>query len=170
MLNRLGFLLVTLLPIHVHAQTATQTKSPGAHAEREPFIGAWRVVSISDFRPDGTEVPDLYMGPNPMGLLIYDASGYMCNGVMNPSRTQWANESKGTKEELAAAAAGYDSYCGPYDVDEQQKKIVHHVRVGLVPNDIGTDLVRTYAFDGNRLKLSGTEGLLPGFKSWTFTF
>jgi len=38
-------------------------------------------------------------------------------------------------------------------VDEPQKRIVHHVRVGLNPNDVGVDLVRTYVCDGSRLKL-----------------
>jgi Lipocalin-like domain len=170
MTNRLAYLLVVLLSVHIQAQTATETKGSVAHSERTQFSGVWRVVSISDTRPDGAEVPDLYMGPNPIGFLIYDATGYMCAGVMNPSRAKWANESKGSKEELAAAAEGYDSYCGPYDVDEQQKRVVHHVRVGLVPNDVGVDLVRTYVFDGARLKLSGTDGLQPGFKFWTLTF
>jgi hypothetical protein len=170
MANRLAYLLVVLLSVHMQAQTAMETKRSPAHSERALFNGVWRAVSISDTRPDGTEVPDLYMGQNPIGFLIYDASGYMCAGMMNPSRAKWANELKGSKEELAAAAQGYDSYCGPYDVDEKQKRVVHHVRVGLVPNDVGVDLVRTYVFDGNRLKLSGTDGLQPGFKFWTFTF
>jgi hypothetical protein len=170
MLNRIACLLVALVTVQLQAQTAPERKDPAPHSERGLFSGVWRAVGISDFRPDGTEVPDLYMGPNPIGFLIYDASGYMCAGVMNPSRAHWANESKGTKEELAAAAESYDSYCGLYDVDEQQKKVVHHVRVGLVPNDVGVDRTRTYVFEGNRLKLSGTDGLPPGFKHWTFTF
>jgi len=52
----------------------------------------------------------------------------------------------------------------------RKRGLVHHVRVGLNPNDVGVDLVRTYVFDGSRLKLSGTDGLEPGFKFWTFTF
>ena len=170
MVNRLSLLVLALLVIHLQVQTATKAKSSAAHSAREPFVGVWRAVSISDTRPDGTEVPDLYLGPHPIGLLIYDASGYMCAGSMNPDRAKWANPSKATKEELAAAAEGYDTYCATYDVHEPQKRIVHHVRVGLNPNDVGVDLVRTYVFDGSRLKLSGTDGLEPGFKFWTFTF
>jgi Lipocalin-like domain len=139
-------------------------------SERDRFIGAWRVVAISDTRPDGTEVPDLYLGPHPTGLLIYEASGYLCNGLMNPERAKWANPSKASKEELAASAQSYDTYCGTYQVDEQQKEVVHHLEISLDPNQVGLDLVRTYVFDGNRLKLSGTEGLQPGFKHWTVSF
>ena len=71
---------------------------------------------------------------------------------------------------IAAAADGYDSYCGTYLVDPDKKLIIHHVRLGLAPNTIGSDLLRSYVFDGERLKLSGTDGLLPGFKFWTYTF
>jgi hypothetical protein len=128
------------------------------------------VLKVTDTGPDGVEVPDLYLGPRPVGLLIYDETGNLCGGTMNPDRAKWADPSKGTSAELAAAAQGYDAYCGTYDVDEKQNTIVHHVRVGLVPNDVGSDLVRRYEFDGDMLKLSGTEGLKPGFKFWTFTF
>jgi hypothetical protein len=152
------------------AQPYTETKGSVAHSAREPFIGVWRAVSISDTRSDGTEVPDLYLGAHPVGLVIYDGSGYMCTGSMNPDRAKWANPSKATREDLALAAEGYDTYCGTFDVDEQNQSIVHHVQVGLNPNDVGVDLLRTYVFDGKRVKLSGTDGLGPGFKFWTLTF
>jgi hypothetical protein len=152
------------------AQSYTETKGAVAHSAREPFIGVWRAVSISDTRSDDTEVPDLYLGAHPVGLLIYDASGYMCAGSMNPDRAKWANPSKATREDLALAAEGYDTYCGTFDVDEKNQSIVHHVQVGLNPNDVGADLVRTYVFDGTRVKLSGKEGLEAGFKFWTLTF
>jgi hypothetical protein len=162
---RLVFLPVILVSLHA-LSTAQQTSS----SERQRFVGVWQAVSITDTRPDGTEVPDLYLGPHPTGLVIYDASGFMCAGSMNPDRTKWADPSKARREELAAAAEGYDSYCGTYDVDQTKKRIIHHVRVALDPNIIGADLARSYVFDGERVKLSGTEGLLPGFKFWTFTF
>lgn len=154
----------------VPVQSTTEAESSAAHPERGPFVGVWRPVAISDTRSDGTEAPDLYLGPHPTGLLIYDASGYMCAGSMNPDRAKWASPSKATKEDLAAAAEGYDTYCGTYEVNQDQKRIVHHVRVGLVPNDVGSALERAYAFDGNHMKLRGTEGLLPGLKFWTITF
>ena len=153
----------------IEAQEPTEKKSSVAHADRERFVGVWRPTSITDTRPDGTEVPDLYLGQHPIGMLIYDASGFMCNGHMNPDRKKWTDPSKGTREELAAAAEGYDSYCGTFTVDQENKKVIHHVQISLDPNVIGVDLERTYAFDGERLKLSSTEGLLPGLKLWTIT-
>ena len=118
------------------AQPYAETKGSVAHSAREPFIGVWRAVSISDTRSDGTEVPDLYLGAHPVGLVIYDVSGYMCAGSMNPDRAKWANPSKATREDLALAAEGYDTYCGTFDVDEKNQSIVHHVQVGVYPKNL----------------------------------
>jgi Lipocalin-like domain len=137
--------------------------------DTQHILGAWRVLSVSDTRPDGTEVPDLYLGTHPVGLFIYEATGYMCGDRMNPDRAKWADESHGTPTEMAAAAEGYDAYCGTYEIDEGRRKVIHHLRVALVPNDVGADLIRTYEFSGNQLKLSGTDGLKPGFEFWTVT-
>jgi len=93
----------------------------------------------------------------------------MCAAGMNPERPKWTNPAKPTRDELASAAGGYGSYCGTYEVDVQRKQVVHHVQVDLDPNEVGVDLVRTYVFEGTRLKLTGTEGLEPGFTSWTYT-
>jgi hypothetical protein len=163
------FLSVLILAQTVRtAKSSNNLSSPGGDAQR--FAGAWRVVSVTDTRADGTEIPDLYLGAHPVGFLIYEATGIMCFGGMNSDRAKWADEAHGTRAELAAAADGYDSYCGPYEINEGRKTVTHHVRVGLVPNDVGTDLVRNYEFSGNRLKLSGTNALEPGFKFWTVTF
>jgi methionine synthase I (cobalamin-dependent) len=91
-------------------------------------------------------------------------------GSMNPDRARWVDGSSGTQIEMANAAEGYDSYCASYEIDEARKTVIHHVRVALVPNDVGADLTRTYEFSGNQLKLSGTDGLKPEFKVWTVTF
>jgi len=162
----IAFVLLLVLTLGLTVRTA-KPSSPGPDAQR--FVGAWRVVSVTDTRPDGIEVPDLYLGAHPVGLGIYEAKGYVCNGFMNPDRAKWVDGSSGTQVEMAKAADGYDAYCGTYEIDEGRKTVTHHLRVALVPNDVGADLIRTYEFSGNQLKLSGTEGLKRGFKFWTVT-
>lgn len=169
-MRRIIPIAIVLLLVLTVGQTARTAKPPNPGADAPHLVGAWRLLSVTDTRPDGTEVPDLYMGPHPAGFLIYEATGYMCCGVMNPDRAKWADESNGKPAEMAAAAAGYDSYCGTYEINEGRKTVVHHVRVALVPNDVAADLVRKYEFSGKQLKLSGTDGLQPGFQSWTVTF
>jgi hypothetical protein len=156
---RLLFLLVILVSLY-----GLSTGQQRSSSERQRFVGAWQAVSITDTRPDGTEVPDLYLGPHPTGLVIYDASGFMCAGSMNPERTKWADPSKAGREELAAAAEGYDSYCGIYDVDQTKKRIIHHVRVALDPIIIGADLARSYIFDGGTLKTERHRGIIAGIQ------
>lgn len=162
-----------LLSVPMLAQTigtAKPNKMSNGGADTARFVGAWRIVSVTDTRPDGTEVPDLYLGAHPAGVLVYEAAGHLCFGAMNADRDKWADGNHGTRTELATAAEGYDSYCGAYEIDEGRKTITHHVQIALVPNDVGTDLVRNYEFSGNQLKLRGTNALEPGFKLWTVTF
>jgi hypothetical protein len=163
----IAVVLLSVLTLDQTGRTAGPSKL-GADSQR--FVGAWRVLSVTDTRPDGTEVPDLYLGPHPVGFLIYEASGSMCFGGMNPDRVKWTDGSSGTPAEMASAAEGYDTYCGTYEINEGRKTVTHHVRVALIPNDVGADLDRRYEFSGNQLKLSGTDGLKPGFKSWAVKF
>ena len=145
--KRVAALLALIVSAVSQGQTATTMKPPDQSA-REPFIGVWKALSISDTRPDGTEVPDMYLGAQPTGLLIYDRSGFVCGGNMNADRPKWTDPSKPTRDELATAAEGYDSYCATYEVDAEHQRVTHHVRVDLNPNEVGVDLVRTYAFEG----------------------
>jgi hypothetical protein len=41
-------------------------------------------------------------------------------------------------------------------VDESAQTVIHHVQACLVPSWVGTDLKRTYRFDGNRLVLTAS--------------
>jgi hypothetical protein len=156
-----SIVLLSVLTLGRTVRTAGPS-NPGADSQR--FTGAWRVLSVTDTRPDGTAVPDLYLGPHPVGFILYEATGHMCFAAMIPDRAKWTDESNGTPAEMAAATEGYDSYCGTYEIDEGQKTVTHHVRVALVPNDVSTDLVRKYEFSGNQLKLTGTNGLKSDFK------
>jgi hypothetical protein len=109
---------IVLLSVLTLAQTVrtakTSNKLLNLGADGQRFVGAWRVLSVTDTRPDGTEVPDLYLGPHPIGFIIYEATGHMCFEAMNPGRTKWADASHGTPAEMSAATEGYDSYCGTY--------------------------------------------------------
>ena len=47
-----------------------------------------------------------------------------------------------------------DAPFGTFDVDESTTTVTHHVQASLVPSWVGTDLRRTYRFEGNRLHLT----------------
>lgn len=127
-----------------------------------PLIGTWKLVSVEHRSPDG-EVRNPY-GPNPAGYIIYTPEGFMSVTIMGADRPSFASGDRlaGTREELAAAAERYMSYCGTYDY--QGERVIHHVRVSLLPNWVGTAQVRAVQLDGNRLTL-GTPTELQGGRS-----
>jgi hypothetical protein len=46
------------------------------------------------------------------------------------------------------------AYLGTWDFDAQASAITHHVKSSLLPEEIGKDLRRDVAFDGQHLKLT----------------
>ncbi len=77
---------------------------------------------------------------------------------MNPDRPRFASGDLllTSEAEVRAAFNGYAAYYGSYSVDQGQGIIVHHVEAAHIPNWVGTDQVRHFDFQGNRLTLKGT--------------
>ncbi len=57
---------------------------------------------------------------------------------------------------------GYLAYCGTYDVDDVEKRVIHHVTCALLPEFVGQDIVRTYEFSGDTLTLRTTPVVVNG--------
>jgi hypothetical protein len=53
-----------------------------------------------------------------------------------------------------------------FDVDEAKGVVIHHVKAALNPNWVGTDLIRSYAFEGNRLTLTVQYATSKGVLIW----
>lgn len=66
---------------------------------------------------------------------MYHPEGYMSAQMMAQERPIYESGSVhvGTTEEMAAAAKGYLAYAGPYEVDETESKLIHHMHVSLNP-------------------------------------
>jgi hypothetical protein len=102
------------------------------------------------------------LGRDAAGYIIYSADGYMSVAFMPSNRARFASKTldEGNTEEKALAAETYQSYSGKYEI--QGELVVHHVEVSLFPNLRGTDLKRTFVFEGNRLTLSPRPSLVNG--------
>ena len=50
--------------------------SSGATVTRQAVLGTWKLVSVETLRQNG-QVSTIWMGPNPIGLIIYQPNGYM---------------------------------------------------------------------------------------------
>jgi hypothetical protein len=117
------------------------------------FHGSWTLTGYEQRKADGAVTYP--MGKDPVGRIAYDATGHMSAQLMRRDRPKFTSGSRqqGTPEEIRAAYYGYVGYYGLYDVDEAKKIVTHHVECCSFPNWVGTDLVRHFEFDGDRLIL-----------------
>jgi hypothetical protein len=119
---------------------------------QKALVGTWRLVSFH-LRTLGGDLTYAF-GPDAVGYYIFSESGYMSVAVMKAKRPQFVAGDilGGSTEEKVAAAEGYISYSGKYEV--QGDKVVAHPEVSFFPNWVGVDQVRFWALVGNRLTLS----------------
>jgi len=129
------------------AKTQTARANSGIASK---FVGAWKLVTI-----EGQQIPSR----NRTGLIMYDATGRMAVQIMPDDRPKFAsgNRAQGTAEEIKAAFNGYTAYFGPYEVNEAEGVVIHHLEGSIFPNEIGRDNIRYYEFSGNRLILTPTS-------------
>ena len=122
--------------------------------QRNPFVGAWKLISCDAIRKNGSVLP-IY-GKNPIGRLYYDAEGNMSVHMMKSGRANFADQTKfrATPTEMRAAYESYEAYFSTYEIDEANHVVNHKVLGGLFPNWTGTIQARHYKFEGNRLILS----------------
>ncbi len=129
---------------------------------RDRFIGTWRLVTFDALLADGTKSQPY--GDAPEGRIQYEKSGRMSAMLMRSNRRKISASmpENATTEELRDIAKSFTSYYGAFDVDESKQIVTHHLSFANNPNWIGTDLVRSYQFEGNRLILSAASPLSAG--------
>ena len=152
----LGTLCASVVYTEVHAMM-----------EADKFVGAWRLLSAEFRAEDGTLAESPY-GPEPQGLLMYDAQGSMSAQLAHKDRKPFAvsDRMKGTPEELKAAFETYQAYYGRYKVDEREHVVIHTVTQALLPNWVATEQRRQYQFKDGKLILR-TPPIVIGGKRLT---
>jgi hypothetical protein len=130
---------------------------------KEQFVGTWKLVSWKIEQANG-EVTDSPLGPNPHGWIMYQPGGCMCVALMRSDRPKFASNNlmEATPEEIKAGFSGYISYCGSYEVNEQERFVIHHLQFSWFPNLLETDQKRYFEFTGNRLTLKTPSLTLLG--------
>ena len=115
-------------------------------------VGTWRLKRWETRAADGRISYPL--GPDAVGYLSYTPGGHMAVSLMRAERATFAGDDLlgGTPEERAAAAAGYVSYCGRYEL--RDGAVVHHVELSLFPNWVGVDQVRFGRVEGDELTIT----------------
>ncbi|MFD3002986.1 lipocalin-like domain-containing protein [Pontibacter toksunensis] len=94
-------------------------------------------------------------GKDAVGQIVYDAKGNVMVSIMKKERTLFASNDflQGSAEEMAAAYSGFVSYCGTYNIDAANKKVIHYILISSFPNWVGQDQVRYYDIQDDFLTL-----------------
>ena len=118
----------------------------------EPLTGTWTLVSVDNVFPDGTRVQPY--GPNPKGILMFDAAGRYSLQIFRAGRAGFASneKSRGTAEEYKATVEGTNSHFGKYPIDEAAHTITFQIEHASFPNWEGTEQKRSFTRAGDELR------------------
>jgi hypothetical protein len=119
-----------------------------SRAEDRSIVGAWRLKSFVRVTADGGRYDQL--GAHPDGYLIYSADGRMSVLMVDGDRPP-PQHAPPDPAERAALHETMLAYAGSYRVDGD--KIVHHIEIAWDQTRLGSDQVRFFSFEGDRLLL-----------------
>jgi hypothetical protein len=130
------------------------------------LVGTWKLVSVSSWADKGN-INKTAHGPNPTGFLTYTSDGRMMVVIAEDGRKPLsvADRVSASVEERAQAFSTFMAYAGRYTF--KGDKVIHHVEVASLQNDVNKDQVRSLKFQGDRLTLR-TPPILRGGVLQTF--
>jgi hypothetical protein len=125
---------------------------------RDRLIGGWRLTGFTETAGAKTEHP---LGDEPQGTILYTPDGYMSAQLAGP----------GPYDDDDQPDAYYIAYSGPYEVNEANQTVAHHVQVSVIPSWLGTTQLRHVHFQGrDRLVLSAQPGSHGGTTTQTINW
>src|SRR3989442_15918726 len=112
----------------------------------EQLVGTWTFVSATEVQKDGTKVDR--WGPNPKGMLVFDANGRYVLVIHRSDLPKFASNrvDQGTAEENKAVMRGLIVTFGTYSVNEVDKTVTTQVEGGSFPNLYGGGAKRSITF------------------------
>jgi hypothetical protein len=114
-----------------------------------PLVGAWTLKwNLREILATG-EKASLF-GEHPGGTLIYTADGRMSAIVLADGRKAPASLAANDTEAIALYRTML-AYAGRYTVEAD--RVIHHIENAWNQKWTGTDIVRFYTLEGNRLTL-----------------
>ena len=131
--------------------TAASAQDETASSDPQRLLGTWKLVSYV-----GQEVPSgvgsNVMGPRPSGFINYGPDGRMIVLIVGSDRKKPVG-TIATQVEAQHLIRSMLAYAGTYTVDSGAKTVSHHVEISGDQSRTGTDQIRTYKLDGDRLTL-----------------
>jgi len=144
---------------------ALPLSSPILAQSKDVLVGTWKLISLVSTTDKG-EV-STSMGQKPAGFITYTADGRMSVVITAEARKPLSVNDRisAPAEERAEAVATMVAYAGTYSFTGD--KVTHHVEASWMPNQTGTDLVRSVKLEGDRLTLRTPPMLQAGAQTTT---
>ena len=122
-----------------------------ARAAQQSVVGAWKLESFDQMGQNGVMKPRF--GPNPVGYLIYTASGRVSATLAAAHRPKLVapDASSSTVEERSDALRNFLAYAGTYEV--RGNHVFHKVETCIWTNLVGTRLERAFELSGDTLTI-----------------
>jgi Lipocalin-like domain len=125
----------------------------------DALIGTWRLQSREDRLESGELREEPTLGPDPLGLLVYDRAGNFAAQFMKrerpalvasevPATVTTESDTGGTAASAtlasnnSTAVGGYDAYFGTYTVDDATNLVTQRLVAALTPTDVGNVVTR----------------------------
>jgi hypothetical protein len=124
---------------------AANAAQPALADDREKLLGIWKLVSNESEIQDTGELRPVY-GKNPNGYIIFMPEGRMMTVITGEGR-----KVPKTDEERSAAWSTMIAYTGIYRIEGD--KFITKVDVSWNEAWTGTEQIRFFKLDGNRLKV-----------------
>ncbi|WP_099513889.1 lipocalin-like domain-containing protein [Microvirga ossetica] len=125
--------------------------------DRAALLGTWKMVSWQREVLATGERTDA-LGPEPVGYITYGADG-RCSVIVVKRDRPPPTTLPPTEEERVRLFDSMLAYAGTYTVDEE--KVVHHVDASWNQTWTGTDQVRFYQLEGDKLMLRSAPAKDP---------
>ena len=120
----------------------------GTSDETPPLVGTWQLTRLERTR----DTQPLAQVPNPVGMLIQDASGHVIEIVSRAARPATLD--------AAEQFMTYQALWGTYTVDMSRSTAAYRIDGDLNPGRVGQPLMRSFERKGTQLVL--TESALDG--------
>lgn len=128
---------------------AAATESIG-NAAQSAVVGAWRLESFDERVADGSFRPRF--GPNPVGYLIYTASGRVSATLSGIHRGPLTSGStSAASANCNQSVHDFLAYAGRYEI--KGSTVFHHVETSVFTNLVGVTLKRGFQLSGNTLTI-----------------
>jgi uncharacterized protein (DUF2147 family) len=139
----------TMLATILALQALGASSAAGAD-EKDKLVGTWKLISAVSEDLSTSQKTDIYKG-TPVGFITYGADGRVMTIVVDSGRKKPA-ANVATAAEAEALFRSMAAYAGTYTVKGNQ--VIHVPDVSWNETWTGTDQIRDYKFDGERLLLA----------------